>query len=175
VIHHDSISHSQTQVKPQISKGRCHPRRAHMSTPTLHPRSPMEPSSPTRTSSLRKLTRILRPTRRAQGQSPSGRSAVGLHIPMTPPSSPSLYSLSSEGESRVHLSPATDRADVEISYLPVSPTSSTFSSLEGDGDVNFPGTFSGTVPKPVVYVTSEPLGNGQGGFSLSGPTPGHRS
>ncbi|KAF7296040.1 hypothetical protein MKEN_01419000 [Mycena kentingensis (nom. inval.)] len=92
-------------------------------SPRRMSRQPPDPVSPLRTNSFRKLANnFLRPSRRA---APS-LAKLDSDGP-TPPSSPSLYSLSSEGESRSNL---PDEAQT------LSPTSSNFSmsASEGHGD-----------------------------------------
>ncbi|KAJ7072758.1 hypothetical protein C8F01DRAFT_259763 [Mycena amicta] len=74
------------------------------------------PISPSRTTSIRKLTNILRPSRSAPRPD---------HDSTSPPSSPSLYSLSSESESRSKL---TDGLSEEEPLL--SPSLSTSASGE---------------------------------------------
>ncbi|KAJ6593379.1 hypothetical protein B0H19DRAFT_18879 [Mycena capillaripes] len=110
-----------------------------MQTPMVESRSPVPPA---RTTSIRKLTKMLRPSRTRRTPAPA------LSIPgangdrLTPPSSPSLYSLSSDGDSRSKLISETDRVDARPLF---SPTSSTFSSSasEGHGDLMLGGLDNG--------------------------------
>ncbi|KAJ7655384.1 hypothetical protein B0H17DRAFT_378063 [Mycena rosella] len=90
------------------------------------------PVAPARATSIRKLTNILRPTRRARAQPSLGIPGPDVDGP-TPPSSPSLYSLSSDSDSRPKLAGETHRDN----FRPLaSPTLSTFSASpsEGHGD-----------------------------------------
>ncbi|KAJ7496823.1 hypothetical protein FB451DRAFT_204251 [Mycena latifolia] len=118
------------------------------------PVSGARPVAPARATSIRKLTNILRATRRAHAQPSLSIPGPDVDGP-TPPSSPSLYSLSSDGDSRPKLAAETDRAD----FRPlVSPTSSTFSgsASEGHGDGNGLAhrELAGTV-KHIDYATPE--------------------
>ncbi|KAF7297958.1 hypothetical protein HMN09_01016700 [Mycena chlorophos] len=84
-----------------------------------------EPVSPSRTTSMRRIARIWRPRR---GPGPS----------YSPPSSPSLYSLSDESESRPRLGfegehPPPPLEEDEEPRPSLSPTTSTFSSSDGLG------------------------------------------
>ncbi|KAJ7169163.1 hypothetical protein C8R43DRAFT_1121049 [Mycena crocata] len=101
-----------------------------------------EPATLARTTSMRRLTNILRPTRRARAQS-------ALSLPArpranvdgsSPPSSPSLYSLSSDTGSRLKL---VSKDSTDFRSLG-SPTSSTFSASasEGHGDTVAPARYA---------------------------------
>ncbi|KAJ7188789.1 hypothetical protein C8R46DRAFT_30146 [Mycena filopes] len=115
------------------------------------------PVSPARTTSISKLARILRPgrTRRAAAQ-PSSLTIIPASNGdgPTPPSSPSIYSLSSGSDSRQQLSAETsERPD---SRPVLSPTASAFSSSvsEGHGDVGRPSQ------RPADYTPAD-LVNGR--------------
>ncbi|KAJ7125201.1 hypothetical protein C8R44DRAFT_734488 [Mycena epipterygia] len=105
--------------------------------------------SPVRATSIRKLTNILRPTRRAYAQ-PYLRTPAPDVDSLTPPSSPSLYSLSSDSNSRPTLPSETDGAHF---HPLVSPTISTpaSSAFEGHGD----GRTHGAVKHTIDYAMSE--------------------
>ncbi|KAJ7747750.1 hypothetical protein B0H16DRAFT_916146 [Mycena metata] len=117
------------------------------------------PVSPTRTVSIRKLTRILRPGRTRAAAQPSSLSIIpgSTGDGLTPPSSPSIYSLSSDDDSRQHLSEISERP--ESGPPPLSPASSTFSSSvsEGHGDGRVPGDIS---KRAVDHATAD-LSNGR--------------
>ncbi|KAJ7503060.1 hypothetical protein B0H11DRAFT_2223157 [Mycena galericulata] len=94
-----------------------------------------------RTTSIRKLTQIWRPTRRVRAQ-PSLSIPDSVVDSPTPPSSPSLYSLSSNSDSHPKLSPETE----------TSPTFSTFSASEERGSNH---TSLIPVKHPVQYASSD--------------------
>ncbi|KAJ7189541.1 hypothetical protein GGX14DRAFT_484684 [Mycena pura] len=98
------------------------------------------PNAPTRKTSMRKLSRILRP-RRTPAQ-PTLLIPEGGIDDTTPPSSPSLYSHSSENECRPKISSEGDRAD---SRPLLSPTPSNFSVSASEEQVNG-SACSGTRP-----------------------------
>ncbi|KAJ7029995.1 hypothetical protein C8F04DRAFT_1114976, partial [Mycena alexandri] len=121
------------------------------------------PVSPTRTVSIRKLTRILRPGRTRAAAQPSSLSIIpgSNGNGLTPPSSPSIYSLSSDNDSRQHLSEISDRPESRPPPL-LSPASSTFSSSvsEGHGD----GRVLRDINKRPVDRTTADLSNGRAGL-----------
>ncbi|KAJ6497546.1 hypothetical protein C8R45DRAFT_1093910 [Mycena sanguinolenta] len=86
------------------------------------------PVSPARTTGIRTLTKLLRPTRvRRVATQPASFSIPGANIETrSPSSSPSLYSLSSDSDSRSNLLSASDRPLL-------SPTSSIMSSSTSEG------------------------------------------
>ncbi|KAJ6589965.1 hypothetical protein DFH09DRAFT_219762 [Mycena vulgaris] len=109
--------------------------------------------APARATSIRRLTNILRPTRRAHAQPSLSIPGADVDV-QTPPSSPSLYSLSSDSDSRPRLSDETDKAHFQPL---VSPTSSTFSTSEseGHGDGLAHRRLGSTAKPPVDYTTPE--------------------
>ncbi|KAJ7099508.1 hypothetical protein B0H15DRAFT_549610 [Mycena belliarum] len=104
------------------------------------PASRGSPVAPTRATSLRKLANILRTSRRVHSQPSLTIPQPATNGP-SPPSSPSLYTLSSDGDSQPL----------------VSPTLSTFSSSasEGHGDYLARREFGGTSKYPLEYATPD--------------------